>query len=136
MHDSPEPYENVWQYLRDASIGFLLIVGAFLIAGVVTEWIGVFPKVTYSLCAVLATAPFFWFTRYCGLHRQDWWDFVANCFIILAILGVGQLIPHAKHPAGPSWMDAFRILVQATVFVVLLTGWQWIRAILARPRTL
>ncbi|MBL8820184.1 MAG: hypothetical protein JNL58_29445 [Planctomyces sp.] len=96
---SQQPYENVWQYLRDVAIGFTLMVGGMALGGYLAEFFQSWKDVAYMPCLGIGIVPFWWFTRHCGLHKTRFRDLAFGITILSATYSVlMKLIPVEKHP--------------------------------------
>ncbi len=70
------PYQSIWQYLRDVAIGFFLIIGGFILAAHIAQRFPQIP-IAYPLGLCIGILPFWHFTRWCQIHDFDWIDYLA-----------------------------------------------------------
>ena len=85
MAFSPPPYDNLWKYFRDVALAFFIIVGGFLIAGVIAEPFRDLSDLAYPAALCIGLLPFWWFTRHCQIHDSDFYDYLAlSTFCLLA----------------------------------------------------
>ena len=124
MTTSPEPYGNLWQYLRDVAIGLAFILGGFFLAGLIADPIRGFTDLAYPIGLCIGLAPFWWFTRRCRIHSYDWYDYAALSFFSL----LARLLYSAREGRNMQWLA---ISVVAIAFGSYLDGWVWLRRKLA-----
>lgn len=120
MVNSPKPYDNVWQYLRDVALAFGLIIGGFVVAGAIAVPFREETEMAYPVALCIGLIPFWWFLRRCQIHDFDWYDSaaLATCFLIASV--VRSLLPGAI----PQFVEG---VVVYAVFGVGLVGWGRIR---------
>jgi hypothetical protein len=122
MAFSPPPYDNLWKYLRDVVLAFVIVVGGILLAHVIAEPFRNVSDLAYPAALCIGLLPFWWFTRHCHIHNCDVFDYLAlSLFSVLAVI----------------WHDAFAgasktvvILVTAVAFGAFVSGWSRIRRML------
>jgi len=99
-----KPYENLWEYPRDVTIAFLMVIAGFLVAGAIAEPFRNSTDLAYPVALCVALAPFWWFTRRCQIHDLDFYDYTAlsmftlivALFRSLALIGPNQRMIEAS----------------------------------------
>jgi hypothetical protein len=84
MNTAP-PYPSFRAYLRDVLIGFLLIIGGFLLAGAITPPIQLVVRwsIAYPIALAIGLLPFCYFARWARVVSFDRFDLV-----VVMVLGV------------------------------------------------
>lgn len=118
MGDEPLPDDRSQTFFRDVTIAYSLLLGGMILAGIVAEPFRSLTALAYPAALCLGLLPFWWFTRYRGVHELDFYDYLA--FLLLSL--VAMLLGHAF--AGGS-DNQFILFIAVTC--IGFTGWSWIR---------
>jgi hypothetical protein len=119
MTTTPPPYNNLREYFRDVTLGFLILVGGMLAAEVMARPFRNVTDLAYPIALCIGMAPFWWFTRRCLLHQYDFYDYTAlSVFMVFAmqlreLLGANQRM--------------LEVVLGSIVFACYLGAWQWLR---------
>ena len=116
------------EWLRDSLVGFMLLVAAIVIAGLLTRLFGGQGSPLYMIYLCIGILPFLWFAKKRQVFKGDWWDRLAWAAFIVAISSV----PVGTGGRLGRWPHTAFVVVSMFCF-----GWiyQTIRRRLARSTT-
>ncbi len=78
------------EWLRDSAIGFSLMIGGFMVAGLLAEWFQTRHSVAYAFFLCIGAIPFMWFAGK-RLGYFPAWEYAALFGLIVATAGARVL---------------------------------------------
>jgi len=109
----------VAEWLRDSTIGFLLLVGGISVVDVVNLLFGWKSLLLYLPCMCIGLIPFFWFAKRKGAITFDVLDFFA--WLVFCTLSAFVL----SYPSAAEWLHEHEYY-GAFLFPISVLGSVWI----------
>ena len=99
MDDQPITFRR---FAFEYGTALLLIVGGFLIAGFLAEFIAPGSQLVYGLSLSAAVFPFLFWLRHCGAWDFDGWDLLGVILLLFAMSFLFELAAPWMQPGNPA----------------------------------